>query len=288
MRKSGVLLAGIILLLGATIGLAKPSSAPGMKGGWYDWESIRYDSAPAVSETTKVTDLNADLLDGYDWDDGQDVGFGIITLTETTQPATPSAGTLTLYATNDSVYYIDENGNASQVGVAADQVEDFRAINLNMPSSTSPITAGAPLNNISGISMLIKCRDFDDTDEEGVCGSFEIEEGFDTAGSVIFEFCGMSETVPATAKNVAFKFYWIAVSDSGSYATSPSSFTTADLAVDLTQNDRDRFTHTVANSTLSWAAYDEIFFEWTRVDSSADDLVGDWKGTKILFYLPRS
>lgn len=64
MRK--LLLALGILVWLASLGIAYAVGETGGIGHWNRWEDIRYFADPTVAKSTKITNLNADLLDGYD------------------------------------------------------------------------------------------------------------------------------------------------------------------------------------------------------------------------------
>jgi len=60
------------IIVGFLLAVCIPAFASPVGIGWWNsWEAIEYFDTPTVAETTKVTNLNADYLDGKDWPDSQ-------------------------------------------------------------------------------------------------------------------------------------------------------------------------------------------------------------------------
>jgi len=180
----------------------------------------------------------------------------------------------------------------AQAGGAAalpDQMVAYTALSLLVPMASDPVTAIAPNDYVNcAANIQIPCINFDDSTEWARNFIIPIHEDFDTTSNISFEVHGMPYTAPATAKNVAFKIYWVTVGSGDLYSSATTSSETADIAVSTTQASGDVLSFQINNTTLGWSPRDMVYCQISRIDADAYDLTGHFQATALIVYLKRS
>lgn len=134
----------------------------------------------------------------------------------------------------------------------------------------------APLDLDVGANVLkIKRQLFDDTTEEFV--NFQIFCPSDLASgeTIYIDIYGYATTATAS-KNVKMKFYHSARAVGETWDAAYSTDDSGDVAVSGTQDFIDKITISDTVANYGWTAGDIVFCKLSRVDASANDLVGDY------------
>jgi len=147
-----------------------------------------------------------------------------------------------------------------------------------------PATNPAPLDTDTGTNGVILRHLFDDTTEEFFQQQFVMPSTLNT-GTVVFEAYGYSVTA-AASKNIKLKFYHSAKSSGESWDAALSSVSSADLAVDSTQDRLDRFAWNETVATLGWTVSEHTRIQVSRIAPSGPNLAGDWGLTHFRILLP--
>ena len=150
-----------------------------------------------------------------------------------------------------------------------------------------PVANPAPLDTDSGTNGTIKRHLFDDSTEEFVKGLIQLPSDLDASGTITFEVVGYAVTA-AASKNIEMKLYHSAKADGESWDAAYSNKESGDKALDATQDRLDIFTWTETVSNLGWAASDSVRIKLSRIDASADDLVGDYGVVHFRIVVPRA
>jgi hypothetical protein len=147
-------------------------------------------------------------------------------------------------------------------------------------------TAFASIEYVDFGTVELNTRAFDDTDEEYMQSSFKVPEDLDTGGDVTFVVHGASATA-AASKNIQCRIGYRVIADSDAIDGSYTNDDSGDLAVDGTQDDLDilSWTETVAN--LGLVAGEHYQYRFSRIDATANDLVGDYYVISFYIILPR-
>ena len=170
-----------------------------------------------------------------------------------------------------------------------DEMVTYSACSLLVPMASDPVTTAAPNDYVNcNANIQIPCVNFDDSTEWARNWIVPVHEDFDNTSTISFEVHGMPYTAPATAKNVKFKVYWLAIGSEDLYTGSTASSETADIAVSTTQASGDVLIFGINNITLGWAARDTVYGQISRIDADADDLTGHYQMTNFIIYLKRS
>jgi len=127
----------------------------------------------------------------------------------------------------------------------------YSACSLLVPMASDPVTTAAPNDYVNcNANIQIPCVNFDDSTEWARNWIVPVHEDFDNTSTISFEVHGMPYTAPATAKNVKFKVYWLAIGSEDLYTGSTASSETADIAVSTTQASGDVLIFGINNITL--------------------------------------
>ena len=150
------------------------------------------------------------------------------------------------------------------------------AIQLQFPPSAMPgleTLSAAPVVVDFG-TIISTVLAFDDSQEEFGNGKFEVPAAIDGGGTVTFR-AKVSPATGAASKNVALTFGHRPVADTEAIDGAYTDEDSGDKAITATTENFTFIEWTETVSNLGWVAEDEVFFRVSRIDASANDLVGD-------------
>ncbi len=234
--------------------------------------------APIVvdSSTTACTNLNADMVDGYNASDFvlksstnytagvllQGTGAGNLlaplALGTSGQVLTATSGTGLTWTTPSA-------GGGS--GATSATVE------FSAPSLFSVGTNGASLLNLGDATTARMCRGFDDTTECYAYGSVCVPSNINGSGTVSFTAIGGLRS--STTGNLLWTFGEREAADTESWTGAYAEYDSASTAISGATTTQRAITWSVAVSTLGWASGDIVRFRVSRDPGVSGDATGD-------------
>lgn len=228
------------------------------------------------SNTNKCTSLNADTVDGYDFDTGYSAGVILagtgpggalskLNLGTSGQVLTATSGT--------GLVWLTPSGGGSGATSAR----------LLFPSTAldSIGTNGASLLNLGDATTARMCRGFDDTTECYAYGQFQVPSNINTSGTVSFSVMGGLRS--STTGNLLWTFGERESATGEAWTGAYTEYDSASTAISGATTTQTLISWSTTASTLGWQSGDLVRFRVSRDPGVSGDASGD--ALLDLFYI---